>query len=382
MKRKICIITSNRAEFGQLKKLVQLIKRSKKSQLQLVVTGSHLEKKYGYTIKEIENNNIKITSKIKLNFKNKNKFYQIRLFNDFFRKITQVLIKLKPNIVLVLGDRFEILSVAQSCFFLEIPLAHLHGGEITEGVIDDTIRHLVTKMADLHFVANRIFRNRVLRLGEASENVYNFGSLTAEQAYNLILFKKEYLENRFKFKFRKRNILICLHPVRSLPENKRIINSVKKILEKFNDVFFIFTSPNFDEHAELFQNFIKNSLKKNKNCHYVKSFGYENFLSTLKHVDCIMGNSSSGITEAPILKVPTINIGNRQAGRPFSKSIINANSNYESILSAVNKIYSKNKNKNFKSYYYKKNTSKNILQILENKNLKNIKNKFFNDFAR
>jgi GDP/UDP-N,N'-diacetylbacillosamine 2-epimerase (hydrolysing) len=382
MKRKICIVTTNRAEFGQLKKLLKLIDDSNNSFLQLVVTGSHLNRKYGYTINEIKSSNIKIAKKIKLKLNGHLKSYQNDLFLNLFNKITKCFLKLKPDIVLVLGDRFEILSIAQACFFLNIPLAHLHGGEITMGVVDDTIRHLVTKMSDLHFVANDDFKKRVLRLGEQPKNVYNFGSLTGEQAHNFVPFKKIYLEEIFQFKFREKNILICLHPVRNFHENKKIIHNLKKAIEKFPNIFFIFTSPNFDEHSQLFHHFIKKYTNANPNCFYIKSIGYENFLSMLKYVDCIMGNSSSGITEAPILKVKTINIGTRQKGRPFSKSIITTAPTYQGIFSSINAIYNTKKKRTFKSFYYRKNTAKNILNILETKNLKEIKNKIFNDFVK
>ena len=374
MKKKICIITSNRAEFGQLENLMYQIKKSKKSILQLVVTGTHLEKKFGFTLKEIKKKKYKVSSLIKLKIKN-NKNKEIEISKYLLGKVANCLTLLKPDIVVILGDRYEMLSIAQCCLFLKIPLAHLHGGEITRGVIDDTIRHLITKMSDLHFVANDKFKKVVLLLGENPKNIYNFGSLTAENISKIKFKKINILEKQFNLKFREKNILVSLHPVRSSDETKKILESLEKIINFLKDTQFIFSAPNFDENYQLIYSFIIKHEKKSSNVIFVKSFGYQNYLSIMKNVDCIIGNSSSGIIEAPLIKTPTINIGTRQAGRPTSKSVINVNCGYKNILNKI-KILCLRKNK-FESYYFKTNTSRNILNILENKNLNKIKNKYF-----
>ena len=375
MKRKICIITSNRAEFGQFKELIKKLQSNSKLKLLLVVTGSHLEQKFGNTITEIIGEKLKIAKKIKLNLSTNIKNRELKVNNFLYKKISNFFISSKPNLVIILGDRYELLSIAQIFFFLKIPLAHLHGGEITKGVIDDTIRHTLTKLSDIHFVANNKFKKILLKLGENPKNIYNVGSLTAENIKNQKLNSISTLQKLYKFKFKKKNVLISLHPTQDINENRKILYALEKLIKKLKDTQFIISSPNFDDNSQIFYNFINQCKKKYHNFFFCKSFGYQNYLSIMKNTDFVLGNSSSGITEAPILKTFTINIGTRQEGRPMSPSIINIKPDYKDLFKAVKFIYKKKKF--FKSFYYKKNTVKNIIKVIETKNLINLKNKSY-----
>ena len=225
---------------------------STKSKLLLVVTGSHLEKKFGNTVREIISKKLKITKKIKLNLSSNIKNRELKVNNFLYQKISNFFISSRPNLVIILGDRYELLSIAQSCFFLKIPLAHLHGGEITKGVIDDTIRHTLTKLSDIHFVANNKFKKILLKLGENPKNIYNVGSLTAENIKKQKLNSILTLQKVYKFKFKKKNVLISLHPTQDSNENRKILLALETLIKKLKDTQFIISSPNFDDDSQIF----------------------------------------------------------------------------------------------------------------------------------
>ena len=379
-KRKICVVTTTRADYGQLRNLLFLIKKQNKLLLQLVVSGAHLSKKYGYTIKEIYSDNIKIDYKINLGL-DKSTPDSIALYSAIaLREFTKCFKKLKPDIVLIFGDRYEIFSAAASTLFLGIPLAHLHGGEVTAGVIDESLRHSITKMADIHFVASEVFQKRVVKMGENKKKVFNFGALTLENIQKIKFLNKIYLEKKLKFQFLKNNFMISIHPESSLKNTTKIIGFTLMSLKKLKDTLLIFTAPNSDAHSHIIIKAIKKFITNNKNCVYFNNLGYRNFLSCLKICNVLIGNSSSGVLEAPFLKVKSINIGHRQEGRPILPSVICSKINNLEIDRAICNLYSNKNRKNYKlsqSKIYK--TKFKIVKILKKIKLTNIKNKKFID---
>jgi GDP/UDP-N,N'-diacetylbacillosamine 2-epimerase (hydrolysing) len=301
--------------------------------------------------------------------------------------------KINPDAVILHGDRYEILASAISCFFLSIPIIHLSGGEVTYGSKDDTIRHVLTKLSSLHFVSTKMHRKRVIQLGEHPSTVFNVGDFGVERL-NFLRKKKKIIENKkklekiLKFKFNKKNILITFHPDTYKTRNKILkdIKIVFRVIDKLKETNFIFTSPNSDQNNDLIESEIKKFLKKNKDRSlYVASLGDINYYSVLNFVDCVLGNSSSGITEVPEFKIPTINVGNRQLGRLSSKSVINCNYNEKSIKTSLKKIYDINFKKiikKAKNPYLSKNGSVSIVKVILKKNLNNLLPKKFYDLKK
>lgn len=379
-KRKICIVTCNRADYGHLKNVIFKVHNSKSSILKLIVSGSHLSKKHGYSINEIFKDKLPITSKILLNINNDfNKKRIIGTLSKSLIKFDKVIDKIDPDIILILGDRYEILPVAQIALFRNIPLAHIHGGEVTSGVLDEQIRHAVTKFSDIHFVSNQIFKKNIISLGENKKNIYVFGSPGCENLDKIRYLSKKKLEKNLGLKFSKKNIVVTVHPQANRKTTIKLIENLLEALNTLEDTLVIFTGVNPDLNSDLISSKIDNYKKKN-NFKIFNHLGKNLYLSLIKQVDCIVGNSSSGFIEAPYLKVPVVNIGKRQDGRPVSTNIINTDSKKKNILKAITKTYLSNFKKKLrftKSFYYKKNSSLNILNILEKKNLENIKQKKF-----
>ena len=379
-KRKICIVTTNRADYGHLKDLIFKVHKSKNFILKLIVSGSHLSKKHGYSISEILNDKLPIASKIRLNIKKDfdNKEI-IKSLSKSLIKFDGIIDKINPDIILILGDRYEILPVAQIALFRNIPLAHVHGGEVTSGVLDEQIRHAVTKFSDIHFVSNNIFAKNVLSLGESKNNIFVVGSPGCENLNNKKYHPKKKIEKILNLNFLKKNIVVTIHPETNRDTTKKLIQNSLYALKKLEDTLVIFTSVNPDINSDLIAKNIS-KFKNYDNFKFYKNLGQNLYLSLVKQVDCIVGNSSSGFIEAPFLKVPVVNIGNRQDGRPFSSNIVQTNLEKKNILRAIKKTYSssfRKKLKNVKSFYYKKNTTENIVKVLRNISLKNIKTKKF-----
>jgi len=382
-KKKICIITGSRADYGLLKNLIFKVKKSKKLKLQLIVTGMHLSNKYGLTYKEINKDKLKIDTKIKI-LNNSDKSVGIsKSVSDGVNKFSKIFNKTKPDVILVLGDRFEIFSAAISAMLSRIPIAHIHGGETTVGVIDEAVRHSITKMSHLHFVAAKKYKNRVIQLGENPKRVYLVGGLGVDTIKQTKFYTKSILEKKIGFTLKEKNILVNFHP--STLEKNKSKTQVKEILsalKKFKDKKIIFTSPNADQENSVIFKEINNFVKQNKNSTFFKSMGSVAYLSCLKFVDVIIGNSSSGLLEAPTLKVPTINIGDRQKGRLKAKSVVDCDIQQDKIINKLNKFLKGKKNnklKNFKNPYGDGGASKKIINILEKINYNTLLKKNFFD---
>jgi len=354
--KKICFVTGSRAEYGLLSELIRIVDNANNYKYQLIVTGSHLLKKYGLTEKQIKLDGFKINKKINIIEGDKDDSSAIiKSTAAALKKVSLELNKLNPDLVIVLGDRYEILATSIAANFLRIPICHFHGGEITEGLIDEAIRHSVTKMSSLHFVANEIYRKRVIQLGENPRKVFNVGGMGIDTILKTKLLSKSNLEKKLAIQFKPKIILITYHPV-TLEKNtsKTQFKNIIKALKFYSETSFIFTLPNADMDGNIIIKLIKEVVKKNDNYFYFKSLGQQKYYSLLRYSSIILGNSSSGIIEAPFFKKPTVNIGERQKGRLKADTIIDCKPKVIDIKRAIDLAFNKkftNKCKTSKSLY-------------------------------
>ena len=368
-KRRICVITGSRSDYGIMSNFLRKLQSTKDLELKLIVTCMHLIPKYGNSYKEILKDQIKIHKKITLPIKD-DKIYTISKATGIgLIKFTNILSKLRPDLVLILGDRFESLSFAIASLYLKIPIAHIHGGESTFAQIDDAIRHSISKMSNFHFVSNKFYKNRLIKMGEEPKNIYVIGSLGVENIKKLNFYKKKEIEKRLNAKLLKQNFLITIHP-ETLGKSKLIKNldPFFNFLKGIKDTKLIFTAPNADMENQKIFNKIKKFVKKNSSKSLlVNSLGHKLYLSLARHCNLIIGNSSSGIIEIPSLNIPTINIGDRQTGRIRSNSVIDCKTELKEFKKAVRKGLSNKFLKKIKTYgnpYFKKQSCENLIEIL------------------
>ena len=383
---KTCIITSSRADFGLLKNLIFKIKKNKNFILKIVASGAHFSKKYGYTYDEIKENKIKIYRKIICKFHSDDSGGISQVMSKCIIESSRIFKTFRPNLVIVVGDRYEILASAISAHLCRIPIAHIHGGEVTQGVIDDAFRHSITKMSHIHFVANAIYKKRVVQLGENPKNVYVVGGLGVDSISKTNLLTKHQLEKKFDFKFNTLNFLVNFHP-ETLNKNlaKKQIKELLSAFSKLKNTNLIFTMPGADLENQVVTKLIKKFTLKNKNAYFFKSLGQINYFSFLKQVDGMIGNSSSGILEMPYFKKGTINIGNRQTGRLMAKSVINVKIKKNKIISAIKKLLSNSFQKSIKNSinpYGKPGASNKIVEILKKIKTEQVINKVFFDINK
>jgi len=339
--RKVCVVTGSRAEYGLLYWLMKEIKSDKEMELQLIVTGMHLSSEFGNTYKEVEKD-FKINHKIVMSLSLDTNIDISRSMGLAQIAFSEAYKKLNPDIVLVLGDRYEIFSAVTSAMISRIPIAHLHGGESTEGVIDEAIRHSITKMSHLHFVASEEYRNRVVQLGESPSRVFNFGALGIENIKKLKLLSRNEFQKSINFNLSKKNILVTFHPVTlEISTSKAQFNELLLSISQLKETNVIFTKANSDHDGRIINKMIDNYVSKNENCVAFNSLGQLRYLSALSYVDSVVGNSSSGLLEAPSFKIGTINIGDRQNGRIKAPSVLDCDPNVNSINEAFDVLYSK-----------------------------------------
>ena len=385
MKRKICFITGTRAEYGLLRQLILSTSKDKSLISQIIVTGSHLSRDHGLTYKEIEADGVVITNKVNLKIKGDSSQEIIHSMSEGLKGFSKALSILKPDLVIILGDRYEIFAAASTAMILNIPIAHIHGGETTEGAYDEAMRHSITKMSHLHFVAAPEYQKRVHQLGENSKNIFLVGGLGVDAMHSLSLLNKGDLEKSLNYKFGKRNLLITLHPetLEKKQTSKDQIIELLSALEEVKDTKFIFTLPNADTNNRKITKMIEKFHAEHPSVSKIfPSLGQLRFLSTLKFIDGIVGNSSSGLTEAPSFKIGTINLGDRQTGRLKAKSVIDSNFEKKKILKSIKTIYTKSFQRNLSSVvnpYGKPGASKKILKTIKEISLENILKKKFHD---
>ncbi len=383
MKLKLSVITSNRADYDQLYWLLSKIKKSKKYNLDLIVSGSHLLKRYGLTVNFIKDDKFKF-KKINLNITNDKQKNILKTVSKGIEKFSSYLSVSKPNYLIILGDRYEIFAAAIAASFLNIPIIHLNGGELTLGSHDDRTRHCITKMSNIHFVANKIYKKRVIQLGEQPNNVFNTGGLSSDNALKTKLISKEKIQQILGLKFKKKNILITYHPESYSKTNSE--NSFKeliKITQYFKDINFFFTFPNIDSDNKIIIKNIKKICSSQKNCKYFYSLGRVKYLSLLKNCDLILGNSSSGLLEAPYLGVYTLNIGNRQEGRVRANSVVDCEKKFKKIKKKIDIIYKliKRKKRRFdiSDYYGNGKCADRMFKVINSLGYKFNKKKIFHD---
>jgi GDP/UDP-N,N'-diacetylbacillosamine 2-epimerase (hydrolysing) len=381
--KKICVVTGSRAEYGLLRWVMEGIRKSPKLQLQLVVTGMHLSSKFGQTEDLIKSDNFQIDYKVNMDLNSDTSEYLTKSMGKAMIGFADALSQLKPDMLLILGDRYEMLISAIAAMMAKIPIAHLHGGELTEGAFDDSIRHSITKMSHLHFVATEEYRNRVIQLGEQPDRVFNVGGLGIDSIYKIKLLSKKELEHALNFKFGKKNLLITFHPVTlEVNNSNKHIDELLQALSELKETGLIFTMPNSDIDNKIIFQKINNFCANNQYAKCYTSLGQLRYLSCIKYVDAVVGNSSSGLLEVPSFKKGTINIGDRQRGRLRSKSIINCQPESSSILAALNQLYSEEFQNLLPEVInpYEKgkgNVSEEIVKIIEAKSQINLLKKYF-----
>ncbi len=384
IKRKICIFTGTRAEYGLLKPLIDELKIEETVELQLIISGMHLSPEFDLTYREIDLDGFSQIEKVEILLSSDTPVGISKAMGLGMISYAEALERLKPDLLIGLGDRFELFSLASTALVSRVPIAHIHGGELTCGAYDEAFRHSITKMSHLHFASTEEYKKRIIQLGENPKNVFNVGALSINNIKNLKLLSKDELEEELSFKLDKPFFIVTFHPV-TLDDNsaekqtKELLNA----LEKFNDYKIIITKPNSDNDGRVIIKLIDEFEKLNFD--RVKSFnslGQLKYLSALKYAEMMIGNSSSGIIEMPFFNKPTINIGDRQKGRIFPSSVIQCEPNMKSITSAI-KIAFENKSKkdffqNIK-IYGNGNTAKEIKKILLEVKFNNLIKKEFYD---
>lgn len=388
MKKKICVITGSRAEYGLLTPLLKRLKNDTTFKLQLVVTGAHLSHEFGLTYQEIEKDGFTIDKKLEMLLSSDSTVGICKSMGLAFIGFADIYAELQPDYILILGDRYEIFCAAAVALIHKIPIIHLHGGELTEGLYDDAIRHAITKMSHYHFTSTETYRNRVIQLGEHPDTVFNVGAIGLDNIKHLNLLSKDKIQGFLNIRFKKRNLLITFHPVTlSNQPIKDQLNQLFSALLKVKDTLYIFTKANADNDGRLINHMIDQFVDENtENAVAFTSLGQLKYLSLMRYVDAVVGNSSSGIIEAPSFKVPTINIGNRQQGRISAESVIQCDPEGNSILKALNVAFSKKfmtKIKKINNPYGNGNTSEKIMSILKRKLAQNnssvsMKKEFYN----
>ena len=362
--RKVLFITSSRADYGLLREVI-LETQSLNRETYLLVTGSHLSHEFGNTIKEIKNDNVKKI--IKRNILDQ-KFSENKISEYISKSInitSEVIIKKKPDVIVILGDRYELLGSAIAAMILRIPIAHIHGGELTIGAYDDSIRHSITKLSHLHFPVHDVYKKRLIQLGENPKTIFNFGALGAHAMSKIKTLKKSEIEKILKIKLNKKIILATFHPVTLEKDmSKYYIKNLIRFLKKLKNYIIIFTSPNFDSESNILRKEILSLEKKKDNIYFYKSLGSRIYISLMKISYLVIGNSSSGVLETPSFGVRTINIGNRQKGRIISGNIINCNYDVNSMSKAFNKLKKKS-TKSYNPFFKKKTPIKIAKKILD-----------------
>lgn len=378
-KLKICVFTAARSDYFLLCPLLRKLSSTKDIVFQLVVSGMHMSPEFGETWKLIEKDGFPISEKISMLLSGDSSKDTVASMGMGMIKFSETLSHLAPDICIILGDRFEMMSFATSCHILGIPIAHIHGGELTYGAFDDAIRHCITKMATLHFPAAEEYRKRIIQMGEHPSTVFNVGALAVE---NIVrnAYKKSDIENVINIKLKEKYFLVTLHPeTKGNLEVEFQLTSLCKNLSQFEDYQVIWTISNADPAGKAINEFLKTYYQKGQ-IHLIDNLG-SLYLSVLKGASAIIGNSSSAIIEAPILGIPTVNIGSRQDGRLRSPSIVDCDFTEGNISKAIKTVLSEEflaDSKNQDHPYGNGNTSEQIIRILKEFNFKeNYQKKFF-----
>jgi len=380
----ICVVTGTRAEYGLLRWVMEGIRQSPCLELQVIATGMHLSPEFGLTVRAIEDDGFRVDRRVEMLLSSDTAVGVTKSMGLGMIGFADALAELKPDLVLVLGDRYEIFAAAAAAMIARVPIAHLHGGETTEGAFDEAIRHSITKMAHLHFVAAEEYRRRVIQLGEAPERVFQVGGLGIDSILRLQLLTRSELEEALDFKLATRNLLITFHSV-TLEQNTSAaqMDELLSALAALADTALIFTMPNADtEGRGLFQQ-IQDFCATHPQARAYTSLGQVRYLSCLRHVDGVVGNSSSGLTEAPSFSKGTVNIGDRQRGRLRATSVIDCQPQAAAIAGAIDRLFSPDfqaRLAGVKNPYGSGGASDAIVALLEQADLSSLLKKQFYDF--
>ena len=383
--RKVCIFTGTRAEYGIMSRLFSLIDNDADLQLQIIATNMHLSPEFGLTYKEIEADGFHIDKKVEMLLSSDTPNGTIKSMGLALIGFADALGDLKPDVAVILGDRYEMLAAAEACLIYKIPVAHLYGGEITEGAYDDAIRHCISKLSHLHFTSTEEYRNRVIQLGESPERVKYVGALGVDNIRNEEIISLEELEDSLKFKLGEKFLLVTFHPVTM--ENATAAeqcDSLLKALSEINSNYqLLFTLPNSDTDGRVIINKINDYVSAHSDKAFaITSLGKRRYYSALKFATAVVGNSSSGLVEAPSFHIPTLNIGNRQQGRTRGESVIDVVATYEGIREGLNIALSTdfiNRAKNAHNPYEKENTLLEIFNTIKTYPLEGLIKKHFYD---
>lgn len=369
-KAKICFVTGTRAEYGLLSPLIKQIEADDNLVSQIIATGAHLSPEFGKTYRFIEDDGIKIDEKIEILLSSDSSVGISKTMGLALISLSEAYQRLNPDLIVLLGDRYETFVAAAAASIAKIPIAHLHGGETTEGAFDEAFRHAITKMSHVHFTSTEEYRKRVIQLGEQPESVYTVGAIGIDNIKQQSLMSKSELEYSLNFKFNENLILVTFHPVTLEDEtSKKQFKALLDSLDGINNISIIFTKANADSDGRIINQLIDEYVKNNseKSTAY-SSMGQIRYLSAMQYASLVVGNSSSGIIEAPSFNVPTINIGDRQKGRIQAESVINCESETSSIKEAISTALTsefRQRIANMKNPYGEGNTSLKILNLLK-----------------
>lgn len=342
MSRRICIVTGTRAEYGLLRWLMEEVRGDPELELRILATGMHLSPEFGLTYREIEEDGFEISERVEMLLSSDSPVGIAKSIGIGTIGFADAFQRLEPDIVVVLGDRFEVLAAAQAAMVARIPLAHLYGGETTEGVIDEPIRHAVTKMSHFHFVTTDAYRRRIIQLGEDPGRVFNYGAPGLDALERIELMTPEELEEELGFELGSPTFVVTYHPVtldRADPAER--FEEVLEALDQFPEARVVFTKTNADTHGRSINRMIERYSEQHPDrCAVFVSLGQRRYLSLLREADVVIGNSSSGLLEAPLLETPTVNIGPRQQGRVRAASVLDCAEDREEIVDAVRETQS------------------------------------------
>lgn len=383
MSRKICVITGTRAEYGLLQWVMQGIKNDPDLVLQVVATGMHLSPEFGLTFQQIEKDGFQIDRKIEMLVGSDTPVAIAKSIGLGLIGFGPALSELQPDLIVVLGDRFEIFAAVTAALVARIPVAHLHGGELTEGAFDEALRHSITKMSHLHFVAANEYRQRVIQLGEQPERVFLVGGLGVDSIKRKPLLDRAALEESLDFSLGQKSLLITFHP--TTLEKFTAANQMAELLASLGalqDTQLIFTLPNADTDGRALIQMVENFVKSHPNTRLYSSLGQLRYLSCIAQVDGVVGNSSSGLAEVPSFKKGTINIGDRQRGRLQAASVINCEPLQSEITAALDRLYSADFQAGLGQVlnpYGEGGASEKVIRILKEYPIQHIVKKSFHD---
>jgi GDP/UDP-N,N'-diacetylbacillosamine 2-epimerase (hydrolysing) len=382
--RRIAAITSTRADYSLLKLLIEELYHSREIDFQLLVTGTHLSEKYGHTVDQIVQDGFTRLHRLPVLVDEDSPRGVAEIMARTLKGLEEKFNDLKPDLTVVLGDRFEMMSAAQAAMIRNIPIAHIHGGEATEGLIDEAIRNSITKMSHLHFATTEEYKKRIIQMGEQPSRVFNFGAPALELMEKIELLSREKLNEEFGQEFLQKFALVTYHPVTLSPDSAA--EDAREFftgLESVKDLNYIITWPNVDVDNHAILKVMEDFGSRNKTrARIVKSLGPQRYFSLMKFAQAVIGNSSSGIIEAPFYKIPTVNVGIRQEGRIQCSSVISVENNHADVENAIRRSLSGDFKRicaTAESPYYQKNTAARIAGILKTFNLNRITKKKFYD---